>query len=93
MHGQPCERLDISVAVMQTMNIFVQRTDMQKAMCEIKMAFSVKRDPQTRRQENECIVFALPDVTVRQVVDSVGRVAVYHDRLPHCCLEHTQEGV
>ena len=93
MHGQACERLDISVAVMQTMDIFVQRTNMQKSMCKIKVALPVKRDPQTRRQENKCIVFVLPDVTVRQVVDSVCRIAVYHNRLPYCCLERAQEGV
>ena len=93
VHAQPSERLDVGVAVVEGVDVLVERLDVDEPVGEVEVELSVEGHPEGGQDEHGGVPGGGEGLLVAHVGQAVGGVAVHEDGLPDSELDDAHEGV
>ena len=93
VHAQPRERFNVSVTVMQGMDVLVQGLDVDEAVGKVEVKLPIKGHPESGQAEHGYVPRVGKGLLIAHVGESVSCIAVHEDGLPDGELDHSKKAV
>jgi len=91
MHAESCEGLDVSVAVMDRVDVFVQRSDVDEPVRKVEVNPSEKWNSKEGENKEEEVPRVRGHLLVGQVGKTTSGVTMEDNPFPDCVLHNSKE--